>query len=135
VSTICHCIATILSCRVEAHGAAAVDMTQQGGGTSQHRHAVVSFQHMVHSPEFWGADGVSSPAWVTAELRCAADFRSASQPELVESLRIGIDVEVSQAAGLQTACPTMSEHGPECPSQDLLPSTLTSGESCCASER
>lgn len=75
-------------------------MTPQGGGAMQHRHAVVSFHHALHSPDFRGADGVTSPAWVTAELRCTADFKSTSQPQLVETLRIGIDVEVSQAAGV-----------------------------------
>lgn len=73
-------------------------MTPQGGVAMQHRHAVVSFHHALHSPDFRGADGVTSPAWITAELRCTADFKSTSQPQLVESLRIGIDVEVSAAA-------------------------------------
>jgi hypothetical protein len=79
--------------QVGAHGAAAVDMTPQGGGAMQHRHAVVSFHHALHSPDFRGADGVTSPTWVTAELRCTADFKSTCQPQLVETLRIGIDVE------------------------------------------
>jgi hypothetical protein len=89
------CDPIVVMCRVEAHEAAVVDMTPQGAGAAQHRHAVVSFHHAFHSPDFRGADGVSSPAWVTAELRCTADFKSASQPELVESLCVGIDVEVS----------------------------------------
>ena len=99
-------------CRVGAHGAAAVDMTAQGGGATQHRHAVVSFHHALHSPDFRGADGVTSPAWVTAELRCTADFKSTSQPQLVESLRIGIDVEVRPAAAKwwPVAGPGISQH-------------------------
>lgn len=87
------------ACRVEAHEAVAVDMTAQGGGSALQRQAAVSFYHAFQS---WvkGADGVCSPAWVTAELRCTADFRSAGQSDAssapVESLIIGIDVEVRQ---------------------------------------
>lgn len=83
---------------MESHEAASIDMTAQGGGDAQQRQAAVSFYHAFQSPELRGADGMSSPAWLTAELRCSADFKSASQPGAltapVESLTIGIDVEV-----------------------------------------
>lgn len=73
-------------------------MSAQGGCSALHRRASVSFYHAFESPGFRGADGVSSPAWVTAELRCHVDFKSAKQPDAAaasaESLSIGIDVEV-----------------------------------------
>ncbi len=86
------------ACRVEDHRSAAVDMAGPAGGTVGHAHAAFSFYHAFDCHDFRGADDVCSPAWVTVELRCHADFKYASAADVAsppsDHLTLGIDVEV-----------------------------------------
>ena len=93
-----------ISCthRVESHGTCSVPLPD--GGKAEHSQATFVLSHALECPGFCGADGTVNPAFVTADLRCYADFQHScgGDAPAVDRLSMGLDIEVDPAGSRES---------------------------------